>query len=249
MNQTKHIGMVNITKNLKIPKHIAIIMDGNGKWSQQRLLPKIAGHRKGAEAARTIVKSCQELGVQYLTLYVFSTENWQRPAAEVNGVMDLLREYLKNDVEKLTRENVKIKFIGSRERLAPDILELMVKAETQTQDNEFHVILALGYGAREEIRTAALNFAQDVASGNIAAKEELFENYLFTKGIPDPDLLIRSGGECRISNYLLWQISYAELYFCDTLWPDFSEDDLITAITEYSHRERRYGARIYEEAV
>jgi len=240
---------VKITRDLEIPRHIAVIMDGNGKWSQQRLLPKTAGHRKGAEAARTVVKACQKLGVQYLTLYVFSTENWQRPEEEINGVMDLLREYLKNDVKKLARENVKITFIGNRAKLAPDIQELMTKAEAQTRDNAFHVILALSYGAREEIRAAAVNFAKDVASGNVAAKEELFENYLFTNGLPDPDLLIRSGGECRISNYLLWQISYAELYFCDTLWPDFSEADLIQAITEYSRRERRYGARIYEEAV
>lgn len=233
--------MPEIQSGLIIPRHIAVIMDGNGKWAAKRSLPKEVGHKKGAEAARDIVSSCQRLGVSYLTLYVFSSENWLRPQAEIDGLMGLLRQYLKQDVKKLVKENVRLRFIGNRTRLASDIREQMENAERQTKGNEFQVVLALSYGAREEIREAAVAFARDVAAGKIPAGGELFDGYMSTYGIPDPDLLIRTGGEYRISNFLLWQLSYSEFYFCDTLWPDFSEADLVKAISSYSQRERRYG--------
>jgi undecaprenyl diphosphate synthase len=225
------------------PQHIAIIMDGNGKWAKKKLLPKIMGHRRGVEAAKDISRACKRLGVKYLTLYVFSHENWGRPSDEVEGVMNILRDYLKNNLEELQKEDVCLKFIGDLSMLPSDIKELADSVSKQTESNSFKLIFALSYGARQEIKNAALNFANDALSGKIVPTQDLFENYLYTSGIPDPDLLIRTGGEHRISNFLLYQISYAELYFTPTLWPDFKAQDLEKAVEEYSYRDRRYGER------
>lgn len=238
--------MSNNIKNLQIPLHIAVVMDGNGRWAQRHLLPKSAGHKKGAKAAKQLVKNCQKLGVKYLTLYTFSSENWQRPKEEVDYLMDLLRAYLHNDFQELQKENVRLSFIGNRQNLPTDIYQDITKIEQESANNEFNLILALSYGARDEIRTAALSFAKDIVEKKLDINALLnteFDKHLSTYEVPDPDLFIRAGGEHRVSNFLLWQIAYAELYFTDTLWPDFGEKELMEAIEDYSKRERRFGGR------
>ncbi len=230
--------------NIKIPEHIAIIMDGNGRWASKRRLPKLAGHKKGANVANDIVAACQKLGVKYLTLYAFSTENWNRSASEVNDLMDLFRSYLSKDINELAKKDVSIKFIGNKSLLPADIQSMISEVEVSSQANNFKLILAISYGSREEIRNAAVKFAQDAIKQKIDLKKaspELFDQYLYTYGIPDPDLFIRTSGEYRISNFLLWQIAYAELYFTKVLWPDFNEAELKKAIEDFSTRERRYG--------
>jgi undecaprenyl diphosphate synthase len=231
---------------LKAPVHVAIIMDGNGRWAKARGLPRIAGHKRGAEAVRRSVNGAVELGIEYLTLYGFSSENWKRPAAEVDDLMGLLRLYLINEIEELHRNGVRLRVIGQRNRLGPDIVNLIEGAERHTAANRrLNLTVALSYGGRAEIAAAARQIAEDVRSANLdpaSVDEELFARHLLTRDIPDPDLLIRTSGEKRISNFLLWQCAYAELVFLDRLWPDFTRDDLEFAIREYHGRDRRYGA-------
>ena len=229
-----------------VPRHIAIIMDGNGRWAQARGLPRIAGHRHGAEAARRAVTAAAELGVPYLTLFGFSSENWRRPSGEIQDLMGLLRHYLRGEIAELHRNGVRLRVIGELSRLDPDILEMIERAEAMTRDNaRITVTIALSYGGRAEIVAAVRAIAQRVQSGSLAAAaidEDCFARYLFTAGLPDPDLLIRTSGEQRISNFLLWQSAYSELVFTKTLWPDFSKHDLEEAIDEFCGRDRRYGA-------
>jgi len=226
---------------MKIPQHIAIIMDGNSRWAKKNGLSITSGHKKGAEILRDVALSCKKFGVKYLTVYAFSTENWYRPKSEIKGLMSLFRMYLKHNVKELIKENVQIKFIGDRSKIEPDLQKLMNKVEDETKDNEFKFIIALSYGGREEIRNAVMNFANDHKKDDLLPED--FDKYLYTKDIPDPDLFIRTSGEYRISNFLLWQLSYTELYFTDVLWPEFTEKHLQQAIEEYSNRNRRYGLR------
>lgn len=227
------------------PMHVAIIMDGNGRWAKSRGLPRTAGHRRGAEAVREAVKSAAELGVSYMTLFGFSSENWKRPQGEVRDLMGLLRIYLRNEIKELHANGVRLRVVGDRRRFDPDIVRLIEDAERKTAGNaKFTLILALNYGGRQELVQAARRFAEDVAAGRCDPSqidEDSFAGRLFTAGIPDPDLLIRTSGEKRISNFLLWQSAYAELVFLDVLWPDFSRADLDAAIQEFQRRERRYG--------
>ena len=227
------------------PLHVAIIMDGNGRWAQSRGLPRTAGHRRGAEAVREAVRSAAELGVSYLTLFGFSSENWKRPQGEVRDLMGLLRLYLRNEVKDLHANGVRLCVAGDRERLDRDIISLIEEAERKTaQNTKLTLVLALSYGGRQELVRAARHLAEEARAGRCdpaAIDERAFAAKLFTAGIPDPDLLIRTSGEKRISNFLLWQCAYAELLFLDVLWPDFSRRDLEQAIREYHGRDRRYG--------
>ena len=231
-----------------LPRHIAIIMDGNGRWAKARGLPRIAGHRRGAEAARRAVTAAAELGVPYLTLFGFSSENWRRPSTEIQDLMALLRHYLLGEIAELHRNGVRLKVIGELGRLAPDIISLIEHAETVTRDNtRITLTIALSYGGRAEIVAAVRAIAAQVARGSLAADavdENCIARHLFTADIPDPDLLIRTSGEQRISNFLLWQCAYSELVFTKTLWPDFSKSDLEQAIDDFCGRERRYGASV-----
>ncbi len=230
----------------KPPVHIAIIMDGNGRWAKARGLPRVAGHQRGAEAARAAVRACRELGVRYLTLYAFSSENWKRPVAEVEDLMSLLRYYLRREVGELEAQGVRLRFIGSRERLAPDIVTEIEAAESRTRHNEgLVVVVALNYGSHEEIVHAARSLARDAAHGTVRPDdidETMFAARLSTDGIPNPDLLIRTSGEQRLSNFLLWQAAYAELVFVNANWPDFTRESMESAIAEFHRRDRRYGA-------
>jgi undecaprenyl diphosphate synthase len=229
-----------------LPRHIAIIMDGNGRWAKARGLPRIAGHRRGAEAARRTVVAAAELGVPYLTLFGFSSENWKRPSAEIDDLMGLLRHYLRGEIAELHRNGARLKVIGDLGKLDPDIMSMIEHAEAMTRDNaRINLTIALSYGARAEIVAAVREVARKVASGNLAVDavdEECFARHLFTAELPDPDLLIRTSGEQRISNFLLWQSAYSEFVFTKTLWPDFTKGDLQQAIEEFCGRERRYGA-------
>jgi undecaprenyl diphosphate synthase len=228
------------------PAHVAIIMDGNGRWAKARGLPRIAGHRRGAESVRRTVVAAVELGIAYLTLFGFSSENWKRPSGEIDDLMSLLRVYLRAEIAELHQKGVRVRIIGDRTRLAPDIVTLIANAEALTAANtRLTLIVALSYGGRHDIVQAAQRLAGDVAAGRISAAaidETLFADRLYTAGIPDPDLLIRTSGEQRISNFLLWQSAYTELVFVDTLWPDFGAADLEKAVNEFHGRERRYGA-------
>ncbi len=228
------------------PLHVGIIMDGNGRWAQARRLPRIAGHRQGAEAVRVVISSAVDLGVAYLTLFGFSVENWKRPRSEIADLMGLLRLYLRKEIDELNERGVRMRFIGQRDRLAPDIIELIDDAEARTVNNStLNLIVALSYGARQEIAAAARALAEKAVAGELIPgeiNEDALAGYLETAGVPDPDLIIRTSGEKRVSNFLLWQSAYSELIFVDTLWPDFSKVDLEEAIDEYHRRERRYGA-------
>lgn len=225
--------------------HIAFIMDGNRRWAKQHNLPIAAGHRKGAETLTDIAKAAKELGVRYMTVYAFSTENWGREKEEVNTLMDLLRHYLDKGFKELKDNDARIIFIGERYMLADDIRQKMAQIEQETAQNKAVTLcVALSYGGRQEIVQAAKNIARKVADGKIEVDDinmEIFADNLYTKNIPDPDLLIRTSGEQRISNYLPWQTAYSEFYFSDTLWPDFSAGELKKIIEDYSKRERRYG--------
>ncbi|MBV8934850.1 MAG: isoprenyl transferase [Alphaproteobacteria bacterium] len=232
----------------RVPQHIAIIMDGNGRWANARGLPRIAGHRRGAEAARRAVIAAAELGIPYLTLFGFSSENWNRSASEIRDLMGLLRYYLRGQVAELHRNGVRLKVIGDFSKLDPDIIALIEDAEATTRDNKRIILtMALSYGGRAEIIAAVRAIAREVASGSLAADaidDGCFASHLFTAELPDPDLMIRTSGEQRISNFLLWQNAYCELLFTKTLWPDFSKRDLQLAIDEFCGRERRYGASV-----
>lgn len=227
------------------PRHIAIIMDGNGRWARQRSRPRTFGHKEGVEALRRTVEAAGELGVRYLTVFGFSTENWSRPAEEVNALLDLLRLYVARDLERLTREGVRIRVIGERAGLAPDIAGIISDAENKSRHNDkLNLTIAFNYGGQDEIVRAARRLAEDAASGKIAPAEvtlERFERYLDTADLPAPDLLVRTSGELRLSNFMLWQAAYAELVFLDVLWPDFDKSALEAAIDEYRRRDRRFG--------
>lgn len=232
---------------MAVPVHIAIIMDGNGRWAQSRGLPRTMGHRRGVEAVKRTVRAAGEMGVQYLTLFGFSSENWSRPAEEVQDLMRLLRMYLRAETADLHRNNIRLKVIGDRDALADDIAELIENAESLTAENDkITVIIALNYGGRNDILRAASAWAKMCAEKGIepdmAAAEEYFPLHLSTGNIPDPDILIRSSGEQRVSNFLLWQCAYAEMFFTDVLWPDFGATDLKEAVAEYNKRDRRFGA-------
>ncbi|MDP2205903.1 MAG: isoprenyl transferase [Alphaproteobacteria bacterium] len=228
-----------------LPRHVAIIMDGNGRWAAARGLSRIEGHKKGAEAAQRAVDAARDLGIRYVTLFGFSSENWSRPAAEVEGLMALLRYYLKKETDELHKSNARLRVIGDRSRLPHDIVEMIVQAEGITRDNDgLTVVIALSYGGRQDIVFAAREVARAAATGKIAPEdvcEDIFASYLMTAGIPDPDLMIRTSGENRISNFLLWQLAYAEMFFTNTLWPDFSRVDMEAALAFFAARERRYG--------
>lgn len=228
-----------------VPRHVAIIMDGNGRWAQRRGLPRIAGHRKGIEAARSVVKAAGALGIEVLTLYAFSSENWSRPAAEIADLMDLLRRFIRKELEALANEGIRIRVIGDYQAFEPDVVELIDGAIARTADNsKATLVVALNYGSQSEITQAVRAIAEDVAEGRIDASDitaSTIDGRLSTHGLPPLDLLIRTSGECRLSNFLLWQAAYAELYFTDTLWPDFDEQALRDAVGDFTRRERRYG--------
>jgi undecaprenyl diphosphate synthase len=229
----------------RLPRHIAVIMDGNGRWAKARGLPRIAGHRGGAEAVRRAVKAAADLGVRYLTLFGFSSENWKRPEQEVSDLMGLLRHYLRGEIAELHRNGVRLRVIGDRARLAPDIIRLIENGEEMTKLNaKLTLVVALSYGGRADIANAARRLAQAAKAGTLECDkidEAALSAHLWTDGIPDPDLVIRTSGEKRLSNFLLWQSAYAELIFLDTLWPDFTKRELEDAIAEFQRRERRYG--------
>lgn len=227
------------------PRHVAIIMDGNGRWAKARGLPRVAGHRRGADAVRRVVRGAGELGIPVLTLFAFSTENWTRPVDEVADLMGLLRHYLRSELDELRKNGARLRVIGNREGLARDIVRDIAEAENMTAGNaRIDVNICINYGSRDEILRAARRLAQRVAAGEITVSgidQQSFERELLTAGLPDPDLLIRTSGEQRISNFLLWQCAYSELVFVDTLWPDFGKEHLEQAIVEFRRRERRYG--------
>ncbi len=236
--------MTNVTTK-SVPAHLAIIMDGNGRWAQKRGLPRAMGHKKGAETVKEITRACGELGIKYLTLYAFSTENWQRSPEEVATLMGLLRDYLKSDLKEIQKNGVRIRFIGERYMLDSDITEQMEKLEKETAANDkMTLCIALSYGSRQEIVAAARKIAALAKAGQISPEDidqKMFSDMLYTREIPDPDLILRTSGEQRVSNYLLWQLAYAELFFTPTLWPDFTKAELEAVLTDYSNRERRYG--------
>ena len=230
------------------PVHVAIIMDGNGRWARARGLPRTVGHQRGAEAVRRTVRGAGELGISYLTLFGFSSENWKRSPTEIDDLMGLLRYYLRSEIAELDRNGVRLRVIGESERLADDIVDLIRDAETKTRNNRrLNLTVALSYGGRSEIALAAKRIAQAVEAGRLTIDdidEATFARHLLTVGIPDPDLIIRTSGEQRVSNFLLWQSAYAELVFLDRLWPDFSKEDLEHAVHEFNRRDRRYGAAV-----
>ncbi len=228
-----------------IPQHVAIIMDGNGRWAKERHLPKIAGHRAGVQSVRQAIEAAREVGVKVLTLYTFSTENWKRPKNEVNALFRLLEEYLDKEEKRLKENNIRLSVIGDLSALPEGVKRKLVHAIASTADKTGLILnIALNYGSRSEIVMAAKSIASDLEAGKIttdAIDENLFSGYLYTKYLPDPDLLIRTSGEFRVSNFLLWQIAYAELYVTKKFWPDFKKCDFKKAVTEYQKRERRFG--------
>jgi len=229
----------------RLPRHVAIIMDGNGRWAAARGLPRVAGHKKGMETVREVLTSCSRLGLEALTLYAFSIENWKRPEMEVDALMSLLRLYLINEQKLMMDNDVRFSTIGRVDDLPKSVREWLDKVKTKTASNRGMMLnLALSYGGRWEIVEAARRFAREVRDGKLEADsltEDMFSEYMSTVGIPDPDLVIRTSGENRISNFLLWQSAYAEYHFTDTLWPDFGERGLLAALVDYQHRERRFG--------
>lgn len=229
-----------------VPVHVAIIMDGNGRWARSRNLPRTAGHQQGAESVRRAIEACFELGVSYLTLYGFSSENWKRPETEITDLMLLLRRYLQSEIAELHKHGVRVRVVGERDRFSPDIVALIGKAEDMTKSNDkLQLTVALNYGSRREITLAARHLAAAAVAGKIAPTdidETHFNAHLMTVDLPDPDLMIRTSGEQRLSNFLLWQCAYTEFVFLDVLWPDFNKSHLEEAIHEFHRRERRYGA-------
>ena len=234
-----------MSENRSIPKHVAIIMDGNGRWATQRGMERYEGHIAGAKAVREVVSAAGKAGVDYVTLYPFSTENWGRPEAEINAIMELFCYMVNSQVEELVQLGVKVKIMGERSRFPEKVLKMIDYIEERTSQGEvITIILAFNYSSRREMIFAAQNIARRVATGEIKVEdidEQLFSDSLMTAGVPDPDLIIRTSGEYRLSNFLLWQASYSELYFPDVLWPDFKEEDFNRALDIYAGRERRYG--------
>ncbi|MGG7644540.1 polyprenyl diphosphate synthase [Rhodovulum sp. YNF3179] len=226
--------------------HVAIIMDGNGRWAQRRGRPRLFGHQAGARRVRDIVEACPDLGVRYLTIFAFSTENWKRTQTEVSGLMSLFRRYIRNEAARLLRKGVRVRFIGDRVRLDPKLVEMMDELEAMTSGNDtVHLTIALNYGGRDEVARATQRLAREVAAGRLApdaVDAETLAGFLDTHVLPDPDLVIRTSGEARISNFLLWQSAYAEYDFVDTLWPDFTPEDFARCLSRFSKRDRRFGA-------
>lgn len=231
--------------NVKIPQHVAVILDGNGRWAKAKGLPRTAGHIQGSKVVEDILDDVDDLGIKYFTVYAFSTENWNRPLEEVTALMGLLRKYMINSLKKASKNNVRIRVIGDRAKLAPDILESIENLEENTKNNTgLQFQIAINYGGRDELRRAVKKLANKVQNGELLADdidEKAIESELDTAGIPDPDLLIRTCGEQRISNFLLWQLAYTEFYFTDVAWPDFNRKELEKAIEAYGNRDRRYG--------
>jgi len=230
----------------RTPRHVAIIMDGNGRWAQLRGRPRLMGHHEGARRVKDIVRACPDLGVDYLTIFAFSTENWKRTQAEVAGLMRLFKRYIRREAATLFEENVRVRFIGDRVRLEPALVDLMDGLELMTAENDgTNLTIALNYGGRDEVARAARRLAHDVQAGKLDPRgisHETFPRYLDTYVLPDPDLVIRTSGEARISNFLLWQSAYAEYEFVDTLWPDFTPDEFALVLDRFGARDRRFGA-------
>lgn len=230
---------------LLMPQHVALILDGNGRWAKKRGLPRTAGHKQGCIAVEQTVEDAARLGISYLTVYGFSTENWKRSAEEVGALMQLFRYYLKRLLKIAKKNNVRVKMIGDRTRFDTDIIEGIDRLEAETADNTgLTFVIAVNYGGRDEITRAVRRMLSDASNGKLdpaLVTEETVASYLDTAGIPDPDLLIRTSGEIRLSNYLLWQLAYSEIYITDCLWPDFNKDELLAAIAQYNKRERRFG--------
>ena len=229
----------------KLPAHVAIIMDGNGRWAKKRLLNRIHGHEKGSDTVRTVVRTCRQIGISYLTLYAFSTENWQRPKTEVEALMALLKNFLHSEQKEMVENDIRLRVIGQVDRLPEKVRETLHQTMSATKDNTaMTLILALSYGGRAEIIRMVQEVAKLIKQGEIdsnAVTAELIADHLYTRDIPDPDLLIRTSGEMRISNFLLWQIAYSEIFVTPTLWPDFSRDELLEILKDYQSRERRFG--------
>lgn len=229
----------------RLPRHVAIIMDGNGRWAKRRKKPRLYGHKVGADSVRDIVETCREIGIRYLTLYAFSSENWQRPAQEVTGLMSILRRYLEAELPRMMKNDIRLMSIGDRQRLPESVREILVKTiEATAANSQLTLNLALSYGGRDELVRAVKKISQLCLEGRLdveAISDHTISENLDTHGMPDPDLLIRTGGESRLSNFLLWQVSYAEIYFTDTMWPDFRKEIFLQALTDYQVRERRFG--------
>ncbi|WP_240675701.1 isoprenyl transferase [Ammoniphilus sp. CFH 90114] len=228
-----------------IPKHIAIIMDGNGRWAKKRGLPRVAGHRAGMKTVKEITRAADDIGVKALTLYAFSTENWKRPKDEVEYLMRLPQEYLLTELKELIEQNVQVRMLGNKDQLPDYTIKAVLEAQEKTKNNTGLILnFALNYGSRDEMLHAIRCIADEVKKGNLDVEgitEKAMERHLFTVGLPDPDLLIRTSGEVRLSNFMLWQLAYSELYFSEVYWPDFNRDEFYKAIYEYQHRNRRYG--------
>lgn len=227
------------------PRHVAIIMDGNGRWAAARGLPRVEGHRRGVEALRRVVRATGELGIEFLTIFSFSSENWSRPASEIHDLFSLLRRFIRNDLATLHRDGVRVRVIGEREGLEADIASLLKEAEDLTRNNtRLNLVVAFNYGSRREVARAAQRLAREVAAGQrdpASIDEDTLGHYLDTSGIPDPDLIVRTSGELRLSNFLMWQAAYSELVFLPMHWPDFDKAALEAALAEYARRERRFG--------
>ena len=243
-SKKKHHTAGQVDEN-RLPRHIAVIMDGNGRWAKRRGLPRTAGHKVGAEVFRKIATYCKELGVEYLTVYAFSTENWKRPADEVNTIMGLLKQYMLEAIDSMERDQIRLRFLGDLSALSPELQELARRTnEISSHIQGFQANVCLNYGGRDEILRAVRRFAAECAEGKRKPEdldETLFSTYLDSAGIPDPELIIRPSGEQRLSNFLLWQCAYSEFYYTDALWPDFDEEELDKAIAAYQSRDRRFG--------
>ena len=244
MNKLQSAAMDQLDFN-KLPRHVAIIMDGNGRWAQKRLLNRIAGHKEGANAVRAVVRCCRELGISHLTLYAFSKENWQRPESEIAALWQLLRQFLRAELPELIKQEIRLNHLGDLDNIPQDVVRELRHIMAQTAGyKKLNLNLAINYGGRDEIVRAAQLFAADVQQGKYRPRDltqHLLASYLFTASLPEPDLLIRTSGEHRISNFLLWQLAYTEIYVTDVLWPDFHEPDFIAALLDYQQRERRFG--------
>ncbi len=238
--------------NCEIPNHVAIIMDGNGRWAQRRRLPRSKGHKAGVDALKKAVRTAREFGIEYLTLFSFSSENWSRPEGEINELFALLRLFIRRDLAELHENNVRVRIIGSRQGLPVDVLNLLTEAENLTQHNDAQIlVIAFNYGSRDEIANAMKSIAAKIAAGEICADEinpGLISQYLDTAGIPDPDLIIRTSGEKRLSNFLMWQAAYSELIFVDCLWPEFDQSSFADCLVEYGNRTRKFGGLVKETA-